>query len=349
MVSLTISRRLRSTPFSKRLESLGLQSYTVYNHTLLPTVIRDLEEDYHHLKQKVQVWDVSCQKQIQVKGQDAFKLMQLITPRDLSKMQINQCCYIPVVNERGGMLNDPVAIKHSQDDYWVSIADSDLLLWIQGIATALELNVEVAELNIYPLAVQGPMADALMTQVFGDGIANIKFFRAGYFDFAHHALLISRSGYSKQGGFEIYVQHPENVDHYAEQLWDALFEQGKEFDVRPGGPNYIERIESGLLSYGNDMTIKNNPYECGLGHFCHDHRLDYCIGGKALKKISQSAQKKCMYSLSIAGEPLRSCRESWDILYDNQAVGQVTSAIWSPDFHTNVALGMIDQQLCRIS
>ena len=127
---LSISPRIRSTPFTERVKAAGVKAYTVYNHMLLPTVFNSLEEDYHHLKKNVQVWDVSVERQIEIQGPDSQTLIQMITPRDLSKMRDDQCYYIPVVDDSGGMLNDPVAVKHSQNKWWISIADSDLIYWI---------------------------------------------------------------------------------------------------------------------------------------------------------------------------------------------------------------------------
>ena len=244
MAMISPSRRLRRTPFSAGVEREGVKAYTVYNRMLLPTVFESVEADYHHLKKHVQVWDVSCERQIELRGPDASRLMQMLTPRDLRAMLPGQCFYVPIVDETGGMLNDPVAVKLSEDRWWISIADSDLLFWVKGIAHGYRLDVLVDEPDVSPLAVQGPKADDLMARVFGDSVRDIRFFRFGHFDFEGHDMVVARSGYSKQGGFEIYVQ-----DSAAGMpLWDALFAAGQDLEVRAGCPNLIERIESGLLS-----------------------------------------------------------------------------------------------------
>jgi dimethylsulfoniopropionate demethylase len=265
MAMISPSRRLRRTPFSEGVEAAGVTAYTVYNHMLLPTVFRSLQEDYHHLKNAVQVWDVACERQVEVRGPDAARLVQMLTPRDLRGMLPGQCYYVPMVDETGGMLNDPVAVKLSEDRWWISIADSDLLLWVKAMANGYRLDVLIDEPDVSPLAVQGPKADALMERVFGESVTQVRFFRFGHFDFQGRDLVIARSGYSKQGGFEIYV---EGAD-IGMPLWNALMEAGRDLDVRAGCPNAIERIEGGLLSYGNDMTRENTPHECGLGRFCN--------------------------------------------------------------------------------
>ena len=283
MALISPSRRLRRTPFSDGVEAAGVKAYTVYNRMLLPTVFRSVVEDYHHLKNAVQVWDVAVERQIEMRGPDAARLMQMLTPRDLRGMQLGQCFYIPIVDETGGMLNDPVALKLAEDRWWISIADSDLLLWVKGLAYGYRLDVLVDEPDVSPLAVQGPLADDLMARVFGDAIRQIKFFRFGWFDFQGVSMAVARSGYSKQGGFEIYVDGTAN----GMPLWNALMEAGKDLDVFAGCPNGIERIEGGMLSYGNDMTSHNTPHEAGLGRFCSTQTAIGCVGRDALLRVSK--------------------------------------------------------------
>lgn len=339
MALISPSRRLRRTPFSEGVEAQGVKAYTVYNRMLLPTVFDSPEADYHHLKKHVQVWDVACERQVELIGPDAGKLMQLLTPRDLGKMGEDQCYYVPVVDENGGMLNDPIAVKISDDRWWVSIADSDLLFWVKGLASGLRLNVTVHEPDVSPLGIQGPRSDDLLARVFGDEIRAIRFFRYGWFDFQGRKLAIARSGYSKQGGFEIYVDGSD----IGMDLWNALFDAGQDLDVRAGCPNLMERIEGGLLSYGNDMTDQNNPFECGLGKFCAVDRVSDFIGRDALAKVAQDGPSQQIRPIAIHGEAVPACDRPWPITIDSKRVGQVTSAAWSPDFQTNVSIGMVDK------
>ena len=336
---LSISRRTRSTPFTRRVTEAGVKGYTVYNRMLLPTVFENVEADYHHLKKHVQVWDVACERQVEVKGPDAAKLIQMLTPRNLAKMKDDQCYYIPVVDETGGMLNDPVAVKHNNDRWWISLADSDLLYWIKGLALGKNLNVDIFEPDVSPLGIQGPKSDELMARVFGDDIRELKFFRHRKVNFNGKEYTVARSGYSVQGGFEVYVDGAEN----GEPIWDALFEAGQELNVRAGCPNLIERIEGGLPSYGNDMTRENTPYEAGLGKFCKGGAAKDCIGAEVLQRELENGPKRRIRGLSISGNAVPSCQSPWPIMIDGLKVGQVTSAAWSPDYNTNVAIGMIDR------
>lgn len=337
MAVISASRRLRRTPFSEGVEAAGVKGYTVYNRMLLPTVFESVEADYHHLKSAVQVWDVACERQVELRGPDAAKLMQMLTPRDLRGMLPGRCFYVPIVDETGGMLNDPVAVKLAEDRWWISIADSDLLLWVKGIAIGYRLDVLVDEPDVSPLGVQGPKADDLMARVFGDAVRDVKFFRFGMFDFQGRSLAVARSGYSKQGGYEIYVEGGD----IGMPLWNALFEAGKDLDVRAGCPNLIERIEGGLLSYGNDMTDDNTPHECGLGKFCDTQTAIGCIGRDALLRVAKEGPIQQIRPIEIKGDKVPGCDRVWPIIADGKRVGQVTSAAWSPDFNTNVAIGMV--------
>ena len=309
MALISPSRRVRRTMFSDGVEAAGVKAYTVYNRMLLPTVFESVQEDYHHLKEAVQVWDVACERQVELRGPDAARLMQMLTLRDLRGMLPGRCFYVPIVDETGGMLNDPVAVKLAEDRWWISIADSDLMLWVKGIANGYRLDVLIDEPDVSPLAVQGPKADALMARVFGDAVRDIRFFRFGMFDFQGRSLAVARSGYSKQGGFEIYVDDTR----IGMPLWNALFEAGRDLDVRAGCPNLIERIEGGLLSYGNDMTDDNTPHECGLGRFCDTQTAIGCIGRDALLRVARKAR------------PSRCVRLRWKVVRSRPVTGPGTS------------------------
>ncbi len=337
MPQISLSRRLRRTPFSEGVEAAGVKGYTVYNRMLLPTVFESVEADYHHLKKNVQVWDVSCERQVELRGPDAARLMQMLTPRDLRGMLPGQCFYVPIVDETGGMLNDPVAVKLSEDRWWISIADSDLLLWVKGLANGYRLDVLVDEPDVSPLGVQGPKADELMARVFGDRVRDIRFFKFDMFEFEGRDLAVARSGYSKQGGFEIYVEGSD----IGMPLWNALFAAGEDLDVRAGCPNLIERIEGGLLSYGNDMTDDNTPHECGLGKFCNTHTAIGCVGRDALLRVAKEGPVQQIRPIAIDGDAVPPCVKPWPVFADGKQVGQVTSSAWSPDFSTNVSIGMV--------
>ncbi len=337
---LAVSRRQRSTPYTPRVEALGVSDYSIVNHTVLPKGFgRSVEEDYWHLREHVQLWDVSCQRQVQIQGVDAAKFVQLMTPRDLRKASIGQCLYAPIIDENAGMINDPVILKLGEDRFWLSIADSDVLLWAKGLALGYGFDVSINEPEVSPLAVQGPKADDVMAKVFGEAVRDIKFFKFAYHDFQGHPMLIARSGYSKQGGFEIYLDDSS----LGLTLWDSIWDAGQAFNIRPGCPNLIERIEGGLLSYGNEFTRENNPLECAMDDYVStDPTLNY-IGKAAIEKIREEGIARVIRGVQFDGNKTPPCASTWMLSTGGRIAGYISSAIWSPRFETNVAIGMLER------
>lgn len=337
---LNMSRRIRRTPYTGSVEAVGVRGFSVVNHMLLPKAFaRTVEEDYWHLREHVQLWDVSCQRQVQIMGPDATKLVQWMTPRDISQAAIGDCLYVPVIDENAGLINDPVLLKLADNKYWLSIADSDVLLYAKGLALGAGLDVSVTEPDVSPLAVQGPKAEALLVSLFGEHLRDIGFFKFGWIEFAGTQQLIARSGYSRQGGFEIYL----NGCELGGDLWDTIWQAGQSWNIAPGCPNLIERIEGGLLSYGNEMTRENNPLELGLDQFCSLDKSKECVGFDALKTIANNGVKRCIRGVLFDGGPCPSCAKPWPVFVDDVQVGQITSAIWSPRLKRNVGLSLISR------
>ena len=336
------SRRVRSTPFTKKIEEQGVKSYTVYNHMLLPTSFSNVDEEYLHLKKDVQLWDVSVQREIEISGKDAHQLVQLMTCRDLSKSKVGSCYYVPLIDSNGGMVNDPLIYKLEDNIWRVCIADSDVLLYAKGIAAGKKLNVKIFEANIDTLAVQGPKSFKLMEDVFGKEISELKFFKYNFFKFKNNKFLISRSGFSKQGGYEIHV---ENVKAGLE-LYDYFFEVGKKYNIKPGAPNHAERIEGGLLSYGNDMLISDNPFECGFEKLVHLNDNVEFIGKDSLKKILKNGIKRKLMGVKINSDILN--LTSVDLFNKKkQIIGNLRSAAFSPTFKKIVGIAMINKEYCK--
>jgi dimethylsulfoniopropionate demethylase len=334
---LSISRRTRSTPFTSRVEAAGVQGYTVYNHMLLPTNFRGVEEDYWHLRSKVQLWDVGCERQVEVAGPDAAKLAQMLTVRDLRTFAVGRCGYAPVCDHDGKLINDPVVLRLAEDRFWFSVADSDVLLWAGGIALAAGLDVSVTEPDVWPLAVQGPLAEDVVAAVFGEEARAIRFFRFARLSFSGHSMVVARSGWSAQGGFEIYVDDAD----LGGALYDAIMQAGGPHDVGPGCPNLIERIEAGLISYGNDVTRADTALEAGMARYCSlDAPID-AIGIEALRRQAAVGVKRVMCGFTVEGDRVPAPRDPWPIMHGDAMVGQATSVAWSPRLGTNVALGML--------
>ena len=335
--SIAKSRRLRSTPYTSRIESQGVTAYTVYNHMLLPAAFGSLEDSYHHLKEHVQIWDVAGERQVEISGKDSAKLVQLMTCRDLSKSKDGRCYYCPILDDEAGIINDPVVLRINENRWWISIADSDVILFAKGLAIGNKFNVKIIEPNVDIMAVQGPKSFKLMEKVFGDKITKLKFFGFDYFDFQGTKHLIAQSGWSKQGGYEIYVENTKS----GLDLYDHLFDVGKEFNVKPGCPNLIERIESALLSFGNDMDNEDNPYECGFDKFINIESDINFLGKEKLKKIKAEGIKKKLMGIKFDAKEI-SLSGSLDLKDENNnIIGELRSACYSPHFGKVIGIAMI--------
>ncbi|NND89403.1 MAG: dimethylsulfoniopropionate demethylase [Granulosicoccus sp.] len=359
---LAQSRRLRKTPFTSRVMQQGVVAFTVYNHMLLPTEFDGFAEDYWHLSRAVQVWDVSAQRQVSIRGRDATRLVQLMTPREVPRVALDRCVYLPLADEHGRLVNDPVGIRLAEDHWWLSIADSDVLLWASGLARGAGLDVQVQEPDVWPLAIQGPLAEDLMARVFGEEVRAIRFFRYARLSYHGHAFIVARSGWSKQGGFEVYVDHVE----LGQRLYDELFEQGVDLDVRPGCPNIIERLENGLLAYGNDMDSRHSVLESGLENFIDlDADID-SLSVQALRAERERGLARRLMGLMIdAPDGARTLAENPFItgaepdrlpLPLPEAITQQSrithclgSQVWSPRYRQQIATAVIDEPLASES
>jgi dimethylsulfoniopropionate demethylase len=336
--TLAITRRIRSTPFSSRVEAAGVKAYTVYNHMLLPTQFRGLEDDYHHLRTHPQIWDVACERQVEIVGPDAARLAQLLTVRDLRTFAVGRCGYAPVVDDDGLMINDPVVLRIADDRFWFSVSDSDVVLWAGGLARGLGLDVRVREPDVWPLAVQGRNAEDVIAAVFGDGVREIKFFRFAPLTFKDHQLFVARTGWSAQGGFEVYVDDAA----LGGELYDALAAAGEQYGIGPGCPNLIERIEAGLMTYGTDITRADTALEAGLEKYCALDAPIEAVGIEALRRQAAAGLTRRVTGFFIEGERVPAQRDPWPATANGEPVGAITSAVWSPRLETNVALGMFD-------
>ena len=343
--SIGKSRRIRSTPYTSRIEKQGVTSYTTYNHMLLPAAFGSIEDSYHHLKEHVQVWDVAAERQVEISGKDSARLIQLMTCRDLSKSKVGRCYYCPIIDDQAGIINDPVVLKLNEEKWWISVADSDVILFAKGLAIGNNFDVKIIEPNVDIMAVQGPKSFKLMEKVFGEKITKLKFFGFDYFEFKGTKHLIAQSGWSKQGGYEIYVENTKS----GLELYDYLFEVGKEFNIKPGCPNLIERIESALLSYGNDMDNGDNPYECGFDKFINLDSNIIFLGKEKLKQIKSEGIKKKLMGVILEAKEI-SLSRSLDIKDEkSNKVGELRSACYSPHFEKVIGIAMLDMSFLRMS
>jgi len=340
-MSMLLSRRLRPSPFEQRVLEHGAKEFTLYNKMILPLIYSSYEEQYEHLCEHVQIWDVACERQVEIVGPDALKLVELITPREMSTCAIGQGKYAPLCDENGGIINDPIALRLAEDRFWLSIADSDVNLWVKGVAYGRGFDVKVFEPDVSPLAIQGPKADDLVADVVGEHTRDIKFFWFTDEVIADTPVKLARSGWSGKGGFEIFLQDSSKGN----DLWDVFWEAGQKYNLQPGTPNLIERIETGLKSYGADMTIESDPFEAGFEPYMNlDKDAEYMCR-EALARIAKAGPEKRLVNLFVEGEKLAELRSDWNVLSDaGDHIGVVTSQAYSPLYKANLAFAIVDAE-----
>ena len=342
MLAFTPSTRVRPSPFYDAILADGLASVTSYNHMLLPTGFGDPLAEYDRLVNGVSMWDVAAERQISLKGPNAADLAQVLSARDLSKCVVGQGKYVPICDHRGVLLNDPILLKIAEDEFWLSIADSGILFWARAVAKERGFDVEVTEADVAPLAVQGPKAADVVASLFGDDIRQTK-----HFWFTDHMLgdipvKVARSGWSRQGGFEIYLlDSTKGAD-----LWWAVKEAGRPYDIGPGTPNGIERIESGLLSWGGDTDDHTNPFEVRMGRFTDVDLPNTVIGVEALRQIKEEGPTRHQLGITFeADQPLNPVDRWAPVFAGGERVGSVTCSTWSPRLEKNIGFALISRQM----
>ena len=331
--------QIRKSPFFDSTILWGAKDFSVYNHMYIPRDFGNPELNFWNLIESAILCDVSVERQVEIKGPDAAKFVQHLTPRDLSNCQVGQCKYILITNENGGILNDPVLLKLGENHFWLSLADSDILLWAKGVAVNSGMDVKICEPDVSPLQLQGPKSREIIEVLFGKEVAALRYYWFTKFEFKGIPLLVSRTGWSSELGYEIFLCNSA----YGDKLWNIIMKAGIPFGLKPGHTSTIRRIEGGMLSYHADLNDENNPFELGLNRLVDLDQEANFIGKTALQKIKETGISIKQVGLNINCEPLRSPNtDFWPCFKDEQVIGKVTSAVYSPRLKINIALAMID-------
>lgn len=330
--------QVRKSPYSDAALRWGAKGFSVYNHMYIPRDFGDPRQNFWYLVNDAILCDVSVERQVQIKGPDAAKFTQFLCCRDLSKCQVGQCKYVLITDQDGGIINDPILLKLAEDHFWLSIADSDVLLWARGVAVNSGMDVDISEPDVSPLQLQGPKSRDVLRAAFGDAPTELKYYRFMEFDWDGVPLIISRTGWSSELGYEIFLRDGTQ----GEKLWEHLMAVGGPLGLKPGHTSSIRRIEAGMLSYHADMTLANNPYEMGMGRLVDlDMEADF-ISKAALTLIKERGVSQQLVGLEIDGDPFVGSNDFfWPILKEGVKVGTVTSAIYSPRLQKNIALAML--------
>jgi glycine cleavage system aminomethyltransferase T len=330
--------QIRKSPYFNSTVKWGATGFSVYNHMYIPRDFGSPEQNFWNLVNEAILCDVAVERQVEITGPDATKFIQLLTPRDLSKLSVSQCKYVLIVNNDGGILNDPVLLRLKENHYWLSLADSDILLWAQGVAVNSNLDVKISEPDVSPLQLQGPNSGKIMEALFGESINDLKYYWLRELDLDGIPLIVSRTGWSSELGYELYLRDGSKGD----ELWEKIMAAGKPHGLKPGHTSSIRRIEGGMLSYHADADINTNPYELNLGRLVNlDTDINF-IGKDALQKINQDGIKRKQVGVILDCDPLTGPNTTfWEITKDNQQVGKITSAVYSPRLKQNIALAMV--------
>ena len=337
--------QIRKSPYFDATVRWGATGFSVYNHMYIPRDFGDPEQNFWNLVNDAILCDVAVERQVEITGPDAYKFIQLLTPRDLSKLAVGQCKYVLITNEKGGILNDPVLLRLSENHFWLSLSDSDILLWAQGVAVHSGLNVNIQEPDVSPLQLQGPKSGDIMAKLFGENIKDLKYYWLREIKLEGIPLVVSRTGWSSELGYELFLRDGSQGD----RLWEAIMTAGKEYGLQPGHTSSIRRIEGGMLSYHADADIHTNPFEVGLDRLVSlDNEINF-IGKEALRQIKQDGIKRKQVGLEIVCDPLKGPNTNfWPISINGKFMGKVTSAVYSPRLKKNIALAMLGIQFIEI-
>lgn len=338
MISISPTARVRRSPYFDATIASGVVSMMPYNRMLMPTSYGDPEGEYRRLTEGVSMWDVACERQIQLHGPDARRLAQIITTRDVSKCVEGQGRYVALCNHRGTIINDPVLMMIDEDRFWFSIADSDVGLWASAIAAERGLDVHVSEPDVSPLAVQGPAAEDVIASMFGEWVRTVRYFGFADAELDGIPLKLARSGWSKQGGFELYLMDGSR----GVELWNLVEEAGRPWAIGPGCPNMSERVENGLLSWGGDTDPDTNPFEVRMGRFVDLDVPDDVIGIEPLRRVAAEGPRRHQLGIVLDGDEPRPSHDRWcDVLLDGRKVGDMTNGTWSYKLERNIGFGLL--------
>jgi aminomethyltransferase len=329
--------RLKRSPYFEATRRYGCWGYTVYNHMFLPIAYDDLECEYEKLLNDVTVWDVSVERNVEIAGVDAYRFMSLLTPRDMSKCAVGSGKYVLLTAEDGGIVNDPVLLRLEENRFWLAAADSDILLWAKGVAHGSGMQVEIRELDVAPMQIQGPKSRPLVQDLFGERVQSLGYYQFFEAKLDNIRVIVTRTGWTGELGYELYLLDPARGD----DLWERVMEAGKSYDIAPTGPSDIRRIEAGILNYGVDMTLATNPYEVGLERLVDLDKSEPFIGREALRRVKSAGVQRKLAGVEIEGARLEFNMTRWPVRAGGAMVGEITSAIYSPRLAQNIGYALV--------
>jgi len=337
--------RIRKSPYFYAAHAEGVAMYSVYNRMYIPRHFGDPVAEYWNLLTNVNLTDVGVERAMEITGPDAFTFTNRMVTRDLSKCKVGQCKYTFLTDQHGGIINDPVLLRLGENHFWLTLADSDALLWARGLAVNSGLDVTINEPDMGPVQVQGPKSLDLMVDLFGESIRDIAYYFFQEYELQGMRVLVSRTGYTAELGYEIYLF---NATSNGSRLWQLLREAGAPYGLAPGGVSHLRRIEAGILALGSDIGLSTNPYEVGMGYpwmLSMDKEGGF-VGRDALLRIAEKGVDRRLVGLHIDGDPLGayndgSMVDAYPVRHGGEVVGTVTSACHSPRLVQNIGMALV--------
>ena len=337
--------QIRKSPFFDATLRWGAKDFSVYNHMYIPRDFGDPVKNFWNLINTAILCDVSVERQVEITGSDAAEFVQYLTPRDISECAVGQCKYVLITDESGGIINDPVLLKLGENQFWLSLADTDVLLWVKGVAINSNMDVKISEPDVSPLQIQGPKSREIMEALLGKEVSELRYFWFKEVNYLGIPLIVSRTGWSSELGYEIFLRDGSK----GSKLWDKIMQTGKPFGLQPGHTSTIRRIEGGMLSYHADLNLQTNPFELGLDRLVDLEIEAEFIGKTALRAIKENGVRRRQVGLILNCDPLESPnKDFWSVIKNYQIIGIVTSAVYSPRLKKNIALAIVDVEFSEL-
>jgi aminomethyltransferase len=332
----------RKSPYHEATRRHGCKSWGVYNHMLLPTLYDDPVTEYWALTNDVTLWDVAVERIVEISGPDAWEFTDLLTCRDLSACAVGQCKYAILTSRRGGIVNDPVLLRLAEDRFWLALADSDAILYAQGVAAFAGMDVDIDEPDVSPLQVQGPRSADVMRDLFGQAVAGLRYYFCTEAEVDGIPVVVSRTGWTGEIGYEVYLRDGSRGD----DLFERVFQAGEPYGMRVIAPSEARRIEAGIFNYGSDMRITDTPlHVTGLERLVELDQETEFIGKQALREIRDgNLIDRKLVGIEIGGEPMvdeGALNDQWTLFKGDAALGRVTAAAWSPRLERNVGYAWV--------
>jgi aminomethyltransferase len=354
---MLVSTRVRKSPFfHKSFVENEAWRCTVYNRIYHPRGLVEPEDggamaEYEALTNSVTLWDVAVERQIRVKGPDAEALTNYVVTRDVTSMDAMDGKYVILCNEDGGVLNDPVLLRPADDEFWFSLSDSTLMQWLQGVNVGKDFDVEIDEIDVAPMQIQGPLSEDVMIDVVGDQVSEIPYYGLMEAEVNGCEVLVSQTGFSGEKGFEIYVK---DATKNAERVWDPVHESVKDHGGMQIAPGHHRRIAAGIMSWGQDLDHETSPFQVNLGYQVPDDKDADYIGKEELERQKELIENgeypftHKLVGLKMAGEPIRNYAPDFWLISDpetGEECGYLTSPWWNPDLETNIGMGFVPAEM----